>query len=568
MIHDTRRSIFVYWVLLIVPTLILGAAGLRLLGHEKDRIRAQSVASLADRAGALAESLELTVAAVEEALTRSLMAIDPVRLRETLRDRQETHPLVRNVFVWTEGRLDYPVDSPESTAEERRFIQRYEALFSGRLAWDFDAGVGQDEQAAGGGVNKAPAPSSYRKDLRRITSARRDLLELAGDGPAVSQEPRAADVAMGEPRSGWIPWFAENQLFILGWVQMDPKGPVYGIELETMSLLSRLLTQLPALTDRHAAYGLVSGQGRLLFQSGAFPVDLNQKPVISVPLSGLLPHYRIVFYLSESGLSPGRGLIVLGGMLLGLTAVALITGGALLIQDSRRSLKDAMEKTSFVSSVSHELKTPLTSIRMYAELLRDGRVTAPEKIAHYLSVIVTESQRLTRLVNNVLDFGKLEQGRKTYQHSSFDLKEMLQTVIDVHGVRLKDAGLRVHTALPEGPLPLVSDRDALEQVLLNLLDNAVKYAATGEWLAVELDGTAEQPVSEIRIRDRGPGIPPDHRARIFEKFHRVDHSLTAGQAGSGLGLSIARRIMRDLGGDLLYQPEEGSGSCFRVRIKR
>jgi signal transduction histidine kinase len=129
-----------------------------------------------------------------------------------------------------------------------------------------------------------------------------------------------------------------------------------------------------------------------------------------------------------------------------------------------------------------------------------------------------------------------------------------------------EAGLVVHLTLPTEPVILSSDRDALEQVLLNLLDNAVKYAAGGGWLGVELEKTPDGRAVELRIKDRGPGIPPEHRARIFETFHRVDNSLTAEQAGSGLGLSIARRIMRDLGGDILYQPEADGGSCFRVRI--
>jgi signal transduction histidine kinase len=553
MIHDTRRSIIVYFLLLIVPTLFLGGAGLRLLVHEKEGIRTQTLASLNDRAGALAESLTVTVAEVEESLTRSLAAMDSHHLEDTLRQWQETHPLVRNVFVWTDKALVYPPDSSASTAEERRFIRRYEALFSGRLDWDFGSPDRRNEPSA------PPVSSSYSGELRRMSAARRDLLELAKDGP-----PRAeADPDM---RGGWIPWFAENQLFILGWVQMNEDGPVFGLELETMALLSRLITQMPVLTDDYAAYALIGGDGSLLHQSGAFSVSEDQKPAVSVPLSGLLPHYRIAFYLSESGLTGGRGLILVAGMFLVLATAALFTGGALLIRDSRRSMKDAMEKTSFVSNVSHELKTPLTTIRMYAELLREGRVSSPEKTGHYLSVIVSESRRLTRLVNNVLDFGKLEQGRKHYARAPLDLSAVVRNSLETHGDRLMEAGLVVHLTLPTEPVILSSDRDALEQVLLNLLDNAVKYAAGGGWLGVELEKTPDGRAVELRIKDQGPGIPPEHRARIFETFHRVDNSLTAEQAGSGLGLSIARRIMRDLGGDILYQPEADGGSCFRVRI--
>ncbi|GAB6095595.1 ATP-binding protein [Desulfatiferula olefinivorans] len=553
MIHDTRRSTVIYLLLLIVPTLILGGAGLRLLVHEKDRIRTQALASLTDRAGALAESLVLTVSEVEAGLTRSLSAMNPDRLEADLRTWQETHPLVRNVFVWTDSGLVYPPDSPAATAEERRFIRRYEALFTGRLAWDFGSPDRMNEPFA------PSVSSSYGGELRRMSEARRDLLNLAKDGPIQA----GADSDM---RWGFIPWFAENQLFILGWVKREKDGPVYGLELETMALLSRLIAQMPVINDDHAAYALIGGDGRLLHQSGAFPVSADQKPAVSVPLSGLLPHYRIAFYLSGPDLTGGRGLVMVAGMFLILATAALFTGGLLLIRDSLRSMKDAMEKTSFVSNVSHELKTPLTTIRMYAELLREGRVTSPEKTGHYLSVIVSESRRLTRLVNNVLDFGKLEQGRKHYTRAPLDLSAVVRQIIEAHGDRLLDAGLSVHLTLPDEPVVVSSDRDALEQVMLNLLDNAVKYAADGHWLGVELGNASDGRGVELRIRDRGPGIPPGHRSRIFETFHRVDNSLTAGQAGSGLGLSIARRIMRDLKGDILYQPEADGGSCFRVRI--
>lgn len=576
MAYNTKRTVIIYWLLLILPTIFMGAAGLRLLVHEKDRLQAQALASWADRAGAMADSLELTVSEVEDALTRSLMGIDRDRIKETLLSWQETNPLVRNVFVWQQGKLDYPMASLESTAEERRFISRYDALFSGRMDWGFGVSVSRDEWAesddmAGRALASAPESSVYGQEIRRMKSVRKDLLDLASpekeSAPSVqSSMDEAAPLFV--PRSGWIPWFAENQLFILGWVQTENNGPVYGIELESMALLSRLITQLPVMTDRHAAYGLLSGEGQLLHQSGDFPIDTAQKPAISVPLSGLLPHYRMAIYLSDSGFNGGQGLIAVSGILVFMLVSALILGGTLLIRDSRRSMKDAMEKTSFVSSVSHELKTPLTSIRMYAELLRDGRVKAPEKISHYLSVIVSESQRLTRLVNNVLDFGKLEEGKKNYHPSSFDLGEFLREITDAHSLRLREAGMTVHVNVPESDLTVISDRDALEQVVLNLMDNAVKYAASGGYLAFDVVDIPEHQAFDLMIQDRGPGIPDDHHTRIFEKFHRVDNSLTAGQAGSGLGLSIARRILRDLGGDLNYQTNTDGGSCFRARIKR
>ena len=557
------RTILIYWFLLIVPTLVVGAWALKLLSHEKERLEIQAMASLSDRAKAMAENLELTVAEVEDALTRSLVAIDDKNLRNTLRMWEETNPLVRNVFVWRKGMLDYPTAGLESTAEERRFITRYEALFTGRMDFGFADSVSQGEWSRPAGQN------SPGKEIRGRSSARKDLLSLARLETSLPQKGQEIE-GQGprfRTRSGWIPWFSENRLFILGWVQKEEKGPVYGLELELMALLSRLIVQLPPFKESDVACGLVSGDGDLVYQSGGFPIDVKKKPAISAPLSGLLPHYRINLYFSEKGISQDRRFIYVPAMLILIFSAAMIAGGALLIKDSRRNMKDAMEKTSFVSSVSHELKTPLTSIRMYAELLSEGRVNSPAKVSHYLSVIVAESQRLTRLVNNVLDFGRLEQGKKTYHRAPLDIAAFIKGILDAHSIRITGAGLVLDLDIPDESLMVMTDRDALEQVLLNLIDNAVKYAAQGRYLGFSVKELSEDDV-ELTVRDRGPGIPKAHQELIFDKFHRVDNSLTAEQAGSGLGLSIARRILRDLGGDLWFESGHQGGSCFKARIKK
>jgi signal transduction histidine kinase len=561
----TSRTILIYWFLLIVPTLVIGVWALKLLSHEKDRLKIQAVASLTERARTMADSLEFTVADVEEALTRSLLTMDTSRLKETLGNWQETNPLVRNVFVWKNNNLIYPVDGLAATPEERRFTARYEALFTGRLSFGFGEGVSADEwnsptvQGEKFDQDKAKAKSSARKDL--LSLARLENQNQTATAPSENHDGKP----LFKPRSGWIPWFSENRLFILGYAQREEKGPVYGLELELMTLLSRLITQLPQVKESYAAFGLVSGDDELVFQAGGFPIDVKKQPEISVPLSGLLPHYRVNVYLAEKGAPGETGFIYVSALLVLIFSAAMILGGTLLIRDSRRSMKDAMEKTSFVSSVSHELKTPLTSIRMYAELLAEGRVSQPEKVNRYLSVIVSESQRLTRLVNNVLDFGRLEQGKKTYHKASLDMAEFFRGILDAHSIRIAAAGLSLELSIPDSAISIVTDRDALEQVILNLIDNAVKYAGSGKYLGVSVENNANDTV-DLVITDKGPGIPPSHQALIFEKFHRVDNSLTADQAGSGLGLSIARRILRDLGGDLIFEPEKDGGSRFIARI--
>jgi signal transduction histidine kinase len=273
----------------------------------------------------------------------------------------------------------------------------------------------------------------------------------------------------------------------------------------------------------------------------------------------------VAVYLSESGsFKPAAGFLILSGLLLAIFVAAIILGGSLLTRQAHRNMLDAQQKTSFVAGVSHELKTPLTSICLYAELLSEGRIKDTDKKERYLQVIVDEGRRLTRLVNNLLDFSRLEQGRMKYSIEELNLTEHLTEFIEANRLRIQEAGLKIDYMIPEEAVLVEVDRDAIDQALLNLVDNVIKYAFEGGELRVEVEQVKTS--VEIRILDRGPGVPKAHREAIFEKFHRVDDSLTSRGPGSGLGLSIARRIMRDLKGDLLYKERDHGGSCFILVI--
>jgi signal transduction histidine kinase len=201
---------------------------------------------------------------------------------------------------------------------------------------------------------------------------------------------------------------------------------------------------------------------------------------------------------------------------------------------------------------------------MYAELLEEGTIRDEAKRRHYLRVIVAESQRLGRLVGNLLDFSRMEQGRKHYTPEHFDAVEFVDGLLDQQEQRLAEEGLTLTRQLPSTGLSVIADRDAVEQVLLNLLDNAVKYAASGGEVRVTV--TAEGMTCLIRVADRGPGIPLAHRQRIFDKFHRIDNSLTSRQPGCGLGLSIARQLLLDQGGALRYEPAADGGAIFVIEL--
>ncbi|MFA5904571.1 MAG: HAMP domain-containing sensor histidine kinase [Desulfobacula sp.] len=543
-----KRTIILFWALFLIPTLIMAGTAARLLFHEQERINRSTLTALTDRAESIADAIHLTVEAVKDNLIRSLAEIPPEKLDQTLPEWAESNPLVRNIFIFKDDKtLAYPVRGMSSTAEERLFITRYDALFSGRVPFKT---VLEEKVNAAKQAGSRPAP-----EYETQKTSRNQLLTLSKSSP----EPF-------ETESGWLPWFFENQLHILIWVKISPSGPIYGLELELMTLLSRLSADFPEMTGTASSLVLMDGNNHHYHRFGSMDVTKETKPAAPVTVSPLLPHWQIIAFTDPKGISQANGFLILSLILVGIFMAAIISGGVFLTRMTLKNIKDAQQKTSFVSSVSHELKTPLTSIRMYAELLLSGRIKDAAKKETYLSVIMTESERLTRLINNVLDFGKLEQGKKAYHIIGFDLHAMLHQIIDVHKIRIKEKGMNIITEVKQGSYSIHSDRDALEQVILNLMDNVLKYAGKGKFikfiLQKEPDGTFL-----FKICDDGQGIPKSQREMIFEKFFRIDNSLTSAQPGSGLGLSIARKIMRDLKGDLYYDPTEPNGACFTARIK-
>ena len=231
------------------------------------------------------------------------------------------------------------------------------------------------------------------------------------------------------------------------------------------------------------------------------------------------------------------------------------------VESSQRSQRD------FVANVSHELKTPLTSIRMFSELLAEGRVNDPAKQRSYLHIITAETARLTRLINNVLDFSRLERGEKKYNFRDCDLVSVARDTAETYRPHLENNGFKFDCSIPEHPLPVRGDTDALAQIIVNLLSNAEKYSNGPkeiELLVSRQDGPL--PYAEVKVLDRGPGVPHGSEEKIFEKFYRAHDSLSSGIQGSGLGLTLARQIARAHGGDVVYESREGGGSCFALRL--
>lgn len=249
---------------------------------------------------------------------------------------------------------------------------------------------------------------------------------------------------------------------------------------------------------------------------------------------------------------------------LALVVVLSVTlfGAYLLWRDVRREVLMARMRSQFVSSVSHELKTPLTAIRMFAETLRLGRAKDPATQAEYLDTIVNESERLTRLLNNVLDFSKIEQGKRTYHPSPASLPEIVLAAARAMEYPLKQQGFTLEIRVDESLPQVRVDRDAIEQAVLNLLSNAMKYS--GESRTVGLAVRREGDSAVVQVIDKGGGIDPKDQARIFEEFYRVPTRENQSLPGTGLGLSLVAHIAKAHDGSVRVESALGQGSTFSI----
>jgi two-component system phosphate regulon sensor histidine kinase PhoR len=254
--------------------------------------------------------------------------------------------------------------------------------------------------------------------------------------------------------------------------------------------------------------------------------------------------------------------------LIGLSAATIFIGLALLTWAVRAERRASRLKSDFIANVSHELKTPLSLIRMFAELIASGRTKGPESTREYAQIMTRESERLARLIDNVLDFARLERGKAAYSFATGDLGEVLSRGLDVYRYRLEREGMTLKVDIAPDLPPVRIDENAMTLVLLNLVDNAVKYAAEGKEVNVSVTrgGTPSAPRVLLAVHDRGPGIPSDERERIFERFYRGRHVRGRPVRGSGIGLSLVKHIAEAHGGGVSVDSAPGQGSTFTVWI--
>ena len=312
-------------------------------------------------------------------------------------------------------------------------------------------------------------------------------------------------------------------------------------------------------------FGVFNEQQQLLF-SNAEKAENPENFEVKSSFGRAFPLWTLAGSFRDSKIEDVSNLYFSRGLAVTILVFGLLFLGVILIlRVTAREVSLAQSKSAFVSNVSHELKTPLALIRLFAETLQSGRVKSPEKAQEYYRIISNETRRLTMLIDNILDFSAIEVGRKKYNFAPCDLSEVVGEIVQNYSYSLENAGFTVETKFEENLPPLSVDCDAISQAVLNLLNNAVKYSADKKFVGVKVERRNAN--LAIEVTDHGIGIEPHEQEKIFDNFYRVGGASDVHNVkGSGLGLSLVKHITEAHGGRVKVSSVLHRGSTFTILL--
>lgn len=475
---------------------------------------------------------------------------------ETVRAAVRGEPLAQQMIVLdTQGKLEHPhLEEPLNQGEREFLAESRQMLLDGDLA-----------RAAGIAVGTRGRPP-----------------ETQAPGTRAAQDQRPGS----NQTDGWYVWYQGRGVQLIFWRRLDD-GRVVAVAIERARWLADLIASLPETIPENAgpentapdaagASGigtdsarirLVDSVGQTVYEWGRYQPEPSEVAFAESTVSQPLATWRLQAFVPQSlmsGADRSRWFQVISGIAaIGLT---LLLVAAIFWRGYAQDMKNALQRVSFVNQVSHELKTPLTNIRMYADLLERDLSILDEDTARRpltrLQVILQESQRLSRLIGNVLTFARQQRCTLQLNPRPGLLDDIVRQTVQQFAPSLARMNLHVELDL-KASSPVRVDPDAVEQILVNLIGNVEKYASTGRLLKIATrlhDGT-----SIITVEDRGPGIPASERESVFRPFYRLSDRIEDA-AGTGIGLAIVRELSRLHGGDTRIVDAE-CGACFEVTLK-
>jgi signal transduction histidine kinase len=601
-----QRLLFIFIATIFAPGLLLAVFGVRALWQEKQVATQQLQAKLKDAGEVATQALADQLDRLENLATSGLPPATafqglPSDGSWVFVDRREFYPaevfpysLAPTPIVWPDaifaGAATLEARKADATliaTEYQRLLQEAESQLIPEVkhrlarAWR-SAGRTQEAkrlwrevQAAGGVIGALPAdfvaaselasmdeggPARFCGDLIagrwRIERARYVHYLSVICHAELPNLVKAADAASNRSRL-----YEGSDGVYLSLVREEPFA---ALVLSPRFLSASLWPRLPDVLGNEIHISQITVNGKELYGKPASPDAPAFSATRALERSGL--SWRVHVAPLDAGAFQANMVRTSNVFLTILTGVVVLLGlgGFFMARTVRRELQVARMKADFVSTVSHEFRSPLTGIRQLGEMLSRGRVTDQGKRQQYYDLIVHESDRLARLVENVLDFARMEDGRKEYSFEVLDTSAWLNSLAEELRREASRSGHKLETCIPEG-LPIVhGDREALSAAVRNLLDNACKYSPQSE--TVWLDAEASNGGVRVLVRDRGVGIPASEQSHIFEKFYRGGGEQAKRVKGAGLGLSLVQHIVTSHRGEVLVESREGEGSTFSIHL--
>ncbi len=551
-------------LLVLLPLGLLSWLGARVAEAERHKVSR----SFSDFVRSNLAGLDGIVQALLQDRMRQLQTLveSPDFLPERLASTVRTEPTVNCFFLQaSDGRLLFPDPEKRLSEAEKEFLVRAKNIFDGKML--LISGADPSPAAPAGESFGNPSPAAPAGE------------SFGNPSPSSS----SARVASGPVEGDWFPWYWNRGLNLIFWMR-DRNGDVRGAELDRVRMLSDIIAVLPEapFSDpllQNSKVELADGEDRPIYHWGGYHPPASETPFLRYQLQPPLRTWSFRFFLGPKAAEPLAGgssvplLIAIFAMAIALAGMALV-----IHRESSRDLREAEQRVTFVNQVSHELKTPLTNIRLYAELMEKGVPEEDTDLRKRLEIIVMESCRLGRLINNVLSFSKHQRGKLVLKPRETNVDETIRAVAENFRLPFSLKNLAIELAL-EASSPIRADPDLLEQVLGNLFNNVEKYATRGGVMKVKSQVSGGE--LSIFVRDFGPGIPQEKTEAVFEPFTRLADSVNEGVAGTGIGLSIARSLARLHGGDLRViwsggglpgcppcpWPEPPEGTCFLITVR-
>lgn len=336
------------------------------------------------------------------------------------------------------------------------------------------------------------------------------------------------------------------------------------IEEDLVHLVAWMFPQFFAVTQKRL-YQVVDERGEVVY---GLPFTYeSDAPTVLVPFVDTVDRWSVRVTEADATLRKQlQRKRLIDSLLIGGAVTVILSGLVFLALAIRRERRANELKSEFISNVSHELKTPLSIISMFGEMLANGRTKGPEQATEYADIIWRESVRLGRLIDNVLDFAKIERGKGVYEFADADVGEVVERAVDLVSRRLTTADMAIAVDI-ESELPMIKlDTNAFTLAVMNLIDNAIKYAADGKRIELSLRraNVADNERLVLTVRDFGPGIDSEEQEQIFERFYRARAVRLKPIRGSGIGLALVRHIARAHHGDVTVTSEPGKGSTFEL----